>query len=336
MNRKQSNASDIIQFSPSDFLDNVSSSHFLPKEIGEIKLLKQECKNKIVYYDWNISFVNQTFASRPDNFGKDEIQVIFNLNQPIEWKIKGFSSNETVSMLPGEVCVFRNNNYHTSMNYNASVNFKFKSLQMKTDFFEELLSRYFPKEKIEICKQIFLTHVTKTSITKDMYRVLSEIDSAEKYKDFAGVFIEAKMIELIALVLYGISYNATELTPRKDKAENQNITSEVFSASSIDIKHIEALRQRIQFNPADSYRARELAKGLSMSESKLTRLFRSLYGISLHQYVQNQRLERAAALLAEGGFNISEVAIKSGYTNMSHFAKEFQKKFGVTPKKFTR
>ena len=40
-----------------------------------------------------------------------------------------------------------------------------------------------------------------------MYRVLSEIDSSEKFREFAGVFVEAKMIELIALVLYGISYN---------------------------------------------------------------------------------------------------------------------------------
>ena len=34
--------------------------------------------NQIVYYDWNLSFKDKTFASRPDNFGKDEIQIIFN------------------------------------------------------------------------------------------------------------------------------------------------------------------------------------------------------------------------------------------------------------------
>ncbi|MCR4578741.1 MAG: helix-turn-helix transcriptional regulator, partial [Treponema sp.] len=57
---------------------------------------------------------------------------------------------------------------------------------------------------------------------------------------------------------------------------------------------------------------------------------------SLHRYVQDQRLERAASLITEGGMNVSEAAIKSGYTNMSHFAKEFQKKFGITPKKFSK
>ncbi|MBR1639055.1 MAG: helix-turn-helix transcriptional regulator [Treponema sp.] len=309
----------------------------IPNDVGQLKLLRQECKDKIIYYDWDLSFKNDTFASRPDNFGKDEIQVIFNLNQPIEWKIEEYRQTKTeyVKMLPGEVCVFRNNDYHTSMNYNAATKFQFKSLQMETAYFENLLSRYFPPEKIEICKELFLTHVTKTQITKDMYRVLSEIDSAEKYREFAGVFLEAKMIELIALVLYGISYNEARLTPRNmAEGEALNTEKEKFSASKADIKKVESLRQRIQFNPADSYRASSLARELSMSESKLTRLFTSLYGIPLHRYVQNQRLERAANLIADGGFNISEVAIKSGYTNMSHFSKEFQKKYGITPKKF--
>mgnify|MGYP002869379784 CR=1 FL=1 len=67
---------------------------------------------------------------------------------------------------------------------------------------------------------------------------------------------------------------------------------------------------------------------------QLTRLFRSLYGMPLHKYVQTQRLERAASLLADGGSNISEAASRSGWSNMSHFSKEFQKKFGMSPKKF--
>ena len=38
-------------------------------------------------------------------------------------------------------------------------------------------------------------------------------------------------------------------------------------------------------------------------------------------YEGKQALERAAALITEGEVNIFEAAIKSGYTNMSHFAK---------------
>lgn len=60
------------------------------------------------------------------------------------------------------------------------------------DFFETLLSRYFDSDKIEMGKTLFLTHVTKTAITADMYKALSEIDSAEKYHEFKGVYVEKK------------------------------------------------------------------------------------------------------------------------------------------------
>ncbi|MCR4579448.1 MAG: AraC family transcriptional regulator, partial [Treponema sp.] len=272
----------------------------------------------------DLLFNDNIYASRPDNFGKDEIQIIFNLNQKIDWQID--QGREKVSMLPGQVCVFRNNNYETSINYDGQVKFQFKSLQMTTSYFEELLSKYFSNTDIEMGKSLFLTHVTSTEITADMYRVLSEIDSAEKYHEFKGVFLEAKMIELIALVLHGIFYNRSTSIERK---------LEITEGNEADKAQLEKLRRRIQFNPADDYKTPQLAKNLSMSESKLTRLFRSLYGTSIHRYVQDQRLERAASLILDQGLNVSEAALQSGYTNMSWFSKEFQKKFGVTPKKFS-
>ena len=311
----------VYNTSPDDFFDG---SAYLPKEIGDLKLLRKECRNQIVYYDWDLSFKDKTFASRPDNFGKDEIQIIFNINQKIDWQVD--SGRETVNMLPGEVCVFRNKNYATSMNYDGDKKFQFKSLQMTTEFFETLLSHYFDSDKIEMGKSLFLTHVTKTAITEDMYRVLSEIDGAEKYHEFKGVFVEAKLIELIALVLHGIFYNKTAMIER-----NKTLSE----GASSDISQIESLHHRIQFNPADDYKTPQLAKNLSMSESKLTRLFRSLYGTSIHQYVQDQRLEKAASLISGKSLNVSEAALQSGYTNMSWFSKEFQKKFGLTPKKFS-
>lgn len=301
---------------------------FIPREVGSLKLLRQESLGKIVYYDWDLSFVDRTFASKPDNFGRDEIQVIFNLSQSIEWQVD--KGRELVRMKPGEVCIFRNNDYQTSMSYAGAVSFQFKSLQMETSYFSWLLSRYFPKEKIELCKSLFLTHVTKTAITADMYRTLAEIDSADKYQDFKGVFIEGKMIELIALVLHGIFYNANEMYPRSPDREK----TQVPPFTKKDTGQIESLRQRIQFAPEKEYSAREIAKSLAMSESKLTRTFRTLYGVSLHRYVQDKRLEKAASLLSQGGVNISEAALKSGYTNMSWFSSEFQKKFGMSPKKF--
>lgn len=288
-------------------------------------------RESIIYRSWNIQFAQNTAAEEIDNAGHDEVQIMFNLNQDIDWFVKDKTKKaafglegKKIQMARGEVCVFRNNDYSTAMKYQAGVNFKFKSMQMPTAFFRSLLSRYFEKPQIARMEERFLTSVVKTAITPEMLRVLSEIDTSERFKEYEGVYVEGKMIELTALVLYGIAYKKTDEIkrlplPRKDDAER-----------------VEALREKIQRSPALEYDAPTVAQELGMSVSKLNRVFRAMYATSLHSYVQDKRLECAARLLKEDGTAISEAALKSGYTNMSHFSKAFLKKYGTLPKKFSK
>ena len=53
----------------------------------------------------------------------------------------------------------------------------------------------------------------------------------------------------------------------------------------------------------------ELAKQVNISTSKLTKGFSSLFGTSVHAYVIDQRLEKAASLLLESNLNVSQVAM---------------------------
>lgn len=57
-----------------------------------------------------------------------------------------------------------------------------------------------------------------------------------------------------------------------------------------------------------------------------------MYGISVHAYVIEQRLERAAGLLLESNMNIGQIAVLVGYTKPSNFSAAFKKKYGVMPK----
>ena len=307
---------------------------------GKINLKKIQERKNIIYNSWDIQVERTTFAEEKGNRGHDEVQIMFNLNQDISWFINKNNSSsvkaekpatvrnsfntgtEKVEMAKGEVCVFRNNNYSTAMNYEAGINFVFKSLQMPTPYFRELLSKYFSDENISQLEEHFLTHVTKTAITPEMYRVLAEIDTADRFKEYEGVYTEGKMIELTALVLFGIAYHKTEEIKRLPQP-NKN-----------DIERIESLREKIQLNPSLEFDAQTVAEELGMSISKLNRVFRTLYATSLHTYVQDKRLEYAARLINENDIAISEAARLSGYTNMSHFSKSFFKKYGVLPKDF--
>ena len=300
----------------------LDGSGSLSNSFGKLNLEKSKTRENIIYHSWNVTVAETTFAEEKDNCGRDEIQIMFNLSQDISWTYSFNTGNEVVEMAKGEVCVFRNNNYSTAMTYEAGTNFVFKNLQMPTSYFQELLSKYFTDENIPKLKDHFLTHVTKTTITPEMYRVLSEIDTADRFKEYEGVYTEGKMIELTALVLYGIAYHKTDEIKRLPQPNKS------------DVDRIENLREKIQRNPALEYDAQTVANELGMSISKLNRVFRTMYATSLHSYVQDKRLEYAAHLLQENDLPISEAAQLSGYTNMSHFSKSFVKKFGVLPKNY--
>ena len=294
----------------------------LSNSFGKLNLEKTKNRENITYHSWKLQVQETTYAQEKDNGGRDEVLIMFNLSQDISWSYNFNTGSEQVQMSKGEVCVFRNNNYSTAMNYEAGANFVFKNLQMPTPYFRELLSKYFSDKNITKLEEHFLTHVTKTKITPEMYRVLSEIDTSDRFKEYEGVYTEGKMIELTALVLYGIAYHKTDEIKRLPQP-NKN-----------DVERIEILREKIQRNPALEYNAKTIADELGMSISKLNRVFRTMYATSLHSYVQDKRLEYAASLLQENDLPISQAAQLSGYTNMSHFSKSFVKKFGVLPKDY--
>ena len=59
-----------------------------------------------------------------------------------------------------------------------------------------------------------------------------------------------------------------------------------------------------------------------------------MFGMSVHAYVIDQRLEKAAGLLLESNLNVSQVATLVGYSKPSNFAAAFKKKYGVIPKNY--
>jgi AraC-like DNA-binding protein len=74
-----------------------------------------------------------------------------------------------------------------------------------------------------------------------------------------------------------------------------------------------------------------LADEAGMSESKLRRLFKQVFGCPIYDYYQKHRMETARDLLRLGKMSIGEIGHAVGYHNLGHFANTFKKHFGVLP-----
>ncbi len=75
----------------------------------------------------------------------------------------------------------------------------------------------------------------------------------------------------------------------------------------------------------------ELARISAMSNTKLKKDFKTLYGLPIYGYFQKNWMLKAKSLLALSEYTIKEVGQMVGYSNLSHFANTFKKQFGFLP-----
>ncbi len=95
-------------------------------------------------------------------------------------------------------------------------------------------------------------------------------------------------------------------------------------------ERVEAVRRQLDSGPADHHTLAELAHSVGMSRFHFARVFRELTGVPPHAYLCRVRLRYAAHSLREGP-SVTEACFNSGFQNLSHFSRQFQRHFGVKP-----
>lgn len=73
---------------------------------------------------------------------------------------------------------------------------------------------------------------------------------------------------------------------------------------------------------------------LLISQSKFAYKLKELTGETPGSFFRRYKLNKAARLLQEGKYNVSEVAVMIGFNTAAHFSVAFKKQFGVTPSEF--
>jgi AraC family transcriptional regulator len=80
----------------------------------------------------------------------------------------------------------------------------------------------------------------------------------------------------------------------------------------------------------------QIATSVNVSPTYFASLFKNATGISLHQYVIKERVERAKLLMTKNTYlTLANIASQVGFSSQSHLIYHCKRLTGMTPKQFT-
>ena len=77
-----------------------------------------------------------------------------------------------------------------------------------------------------------------------------------------------------------------------------------------------------------------IAEDIRLTETYISSFFKQNKGISIHNYIQQKRMIKAAELLEETDLAIAEIVQQIGYNNTNTFYKAFKRYYGMTPRSY--
>lgn len=117
---------------------------------------------------------------------------------------------------------------------------------------------------------------------------------------------------------------------QKDKVE----TPEFQSSDEHLMERIMEVVNKNMSNP--DFSVEQLSEMVGVSRTQLHRKVKNMTGLSAGRFVQNIRMQQAAALLKQKGMNIAEIADMVGFSTRTHFATAFKSYYGMSPSEYIR
>ena len=196
----------------------------------------------------------------------------------------------------------------------------------------DLLQKY---KKIEIFNMI------KDNL--EMMSLNNKIDASimhSIYQDFMQAiyaFLSKKGIQAHEL------FSDKALQKLNDNAENSildlmrwiniMVSKTIDHAKEIDesMSIVDKAKAYIDENFAEDISKNEVSNVVFLSPDYLGKIFKSELGISINNYINKCRVEKAKELLLTTDLNISRIAAQVGFNNISYFSTVFRKEVGFSP-----
>ncbi|MGB8193499.1 MAG: AraC family transcriptional regulator [Chitinophagaceae bacterium] len=159
-------------------------------------------------------------------------------------------------------------------------------------------------------------------LTPEMSGIIRKILRCQYAGEIKNLYLQAKILELLVLSL--------------DQISNDKIKSAEIVLRPYDIEKIREAHDYLIRNMDTPCTLIELAHKVGINDFKLKKGFKQIYGTTVYDSLIDARIEKAKFLLLETDSPINDIALITGYKNISSFITAFRKKVGFSPGVFKK
>lgn len=191
------------------------------------------------------------------------------------------------------------------------------------DWIKDYIQEDDQEDRSQYLKELFLSqkpYFVYESLTPKMTEIISNILTHQPPASLKKLYLQGKVMELLALLF--------------DKLLKRAFDENYPSLNTDDVEVVFAIRQFLLENIDNPPKISDLAREVAMSESKLKKIFKQIFGYSIYQYILLNRMQKAKSLFDTKRYNVSEVGNIVGYSNLAHFAKAFRKQYNISPSNY--
>ena len=101
-----------------------------------------------------------------------------------------------------------------------------------------------------------------------------------------------------------------------------------------DAARIRAIRDYIEQHLQEKITVREIADSLQLHPSYTNTFFSQRTGESIKTYIRRRKMQKAAELIQNTNYSLTQIGASLGYFDQSHFSRTFQKETGMSPGRY--
>ncbi len=270
--------------------------------------------------------------------------VFSTLSKPSPIKIKSITSSKEASDLPSlliiednpDVLIYIKSVLEESYQLDTALNGKLgieKALETIPDL---IISDVMMPEKdgFEVCETLkndertsHIPLILLTAKSDNASKIAGLRRGADAY--IAKPFDKEELLVRLEKLVERQSRLVAYFTREQQENTSTSLPPEMLELEDVFIQKVKGILAKHYMD--ENFALPNLCQKIGMSRSQLFRKMKALVNTSPSQYIRNYRLNAAKTFLEQSDLNVSEVAWKVGFKDLSHFSKAFQDKYGILP-----